>query len=311
VTFPLWAWAGFAAFVVAMLALDLFVLHRRAHKMTLKEAGVWSAVWVAIGFGFAGLLWAWPGSGTAQAYLAGYLIEKSLSLDNVFVFAIIFSAFGIPLRYQHRVLMFGIIGALIMRGAFIAAGVALMETFHPVIYVFGAVLLYAAFKMLRGGSDPRPERNRLLRALRRVRPATGHLHGQKFWARDGGRMLATPLLLALIVVEATDVLFAADSIPAVLAVTTNPFIVYTSNVFALLGMRALYFLLAGAAAGFRYLQPGLAVILAAVGVKMLTADLYHVPAWASPVFIAAVLAVVIFIRSPHRTHLRSNPAGFH
>jgi len=275
-----------------MLALDLFVLHRRAHEVSLKEAGIWSAVWVAIGLGFGGVLWAWQGGGTAQAYLAGYLIEKSLSLDNVFVFAVIFAAFAIPARYQHRVLMLGIIGALVMRGVFIAAGVALLETFHPVIYFFGAVLLYAAFKMLRGGSHPQPERNRVLRALRRVLPATEDLHGQKFLVRDGRRVLATPLLLALIVVETTDVIFAIDSIPAVLAITTDPFVVYTSNVFALLGMRALYFLLAGATARFRYLQPGLAVILAAVGVKLLTADLYHVPSWASPAFIAAVLAAV-------------------
>jgi tellurite resistance protein TerC len=292
VNVPVWAWAAFAAFVLMMLALDLFVLHRRAHEVSLKEAGIWSAVWVAIGLGFGGLLWAWQGSGTAQAYLAGYLIEKSLSLDNVFVFAVIFAAFAIPARYQHRVLMLGIIGALFMRGMFIAAGVALMETFHPVIYLFGAVLLYAAFKMLRGGSHPQPERNRVLRALQQVLPATGHLHGQKFLVRDGGRVLATPLLLTLIVVETTDVVFAIDSIPAILAITTDPFVVYTSNVFALLGMRALYFLLAGAAARFRYLQPGLAVILAAVGVKMLTADLYHVPTWASPIFIAAVLAAI-------------------
>jgi tellurite resistance protein TerC len=301
-TVPIWAWAAFAAFVVAMLALDLFVLHRRAHEVSLKEAGIWSAVWVAIGLGFAGLLWAWQGGGIAQIYLAGYLIEKSLSLDNVFVFAVIFSAFAIPLRYQHRVLMFGIIGALIMRAAFIVAGVALLETFHLVIYLFGAVLLWAAVKMLCGGSHPQPQRNPALRALRRILPATEQLHGQRFLIRDDGRVLATPLLLTLIVVETTDVIFAIDSIPAVLAITTNTFVVYTSNVFALLGMRALYFLLAGAAARFRYLQPGLAVILAAVGVKMLTADLYQVPTWASPAFIAAVLAVtaILSIRDNRR-----------
>jgi tellurite resistance protein TerC len=181
--------------VLAVLALDLCVLHRRAHSVSLKEAGIWSAVWVAAGLGFAGLLWAWQGGGTAQDYLAGYLIEKSLSLDNVFVFAVIFSAFAIPLRYQHRVLMAGIIGALIMRAAFIVAGVALLERFHPVIYVFGAVLLWAAVKMLRG-SHPRPERNRALRALRRVLPVSEQLHGQRFFLRYGGRVLLTPLMLA-------------------------------------------------------------------------------------------------------------------
>jgi tellurite resistance protein TerC len=291
---PVWAWALFTGFVLVVLALDLFVLHRRAHEVSVKEAGLWSAVWVAAGLGFAGLLWAWRGGGTAQAYLAGYLIEKSLSLDNVFVFAIIFSTFAIPLRYQHRVLMAGIIGALIMRGAFILAGVALLEAFHPVSYVFGAVLAVAAVRMLRG-SHPQPENNRALKALRRFLPVTDQLHGQSFFLHYDGRVTVTPLMLALIVVEATDVIFAIDSIPAVLAVTTDTFVVYTSNVFALLGMRALYFLLAGAAARFRYLQPGLAVILAAVAVKLLIADIYTFPVWASPVFIAAVLAVVVVL----------------
>jgi tellurite resistance protein TerC len=302
---PAWAWAVFGGFVLTVLALDLFVLHRRAHEVSLKEAGIWSAVWVAAGLGFAGLLWAWQGSGTAQAYLAGYLIEKSLSLDNVFVFAVIFSAFAIPLRYQHRVLMAGIIGALIMRAAFILAGVALLETFHSASYVFGAVLVWAAVNMLRG-SHPRPERNRALRALRRLLPVTEQLHSQRFFVRYDGRVLVTPLMLALIVVEATDVIFAIDSIPAILAITTDTFVVYTSNVFALLGMRALYFLLAGAAARFRYLQPGLAVILAAVAVKLLVADIYTFPAWASPAFIAAVLAAVTVL-SVHDSRAAARP----
>jgi len=292
VAVPAWAWVAFAAFVIAMLALDLFVLNRRAHEVSVKEAGIWTLVWVTIGLGFAGLLWAWAGGATAQDYLAGYLIEKSLSLDNVFVFAVIFSAFAIPARYQHRVLMFGIIGALIMRAGFIIGGVALLEAFHSVSYVFGAVLLVAAARMLRGGYHPQPGRSRVLRAVQRIVPATEELHGQRFVVRDGRRPLATPLLVTLVVVEITDLIFAVDSIPAILAVTTDTFVVYTSNVFALLGMRALYFLLAGAAARFRYLQPGLAVILAAVAVKLLTADLFELPAWASPAFIAAVLAVV-------------------
>jgi tellurite resistance protein TerC len=291
-TIPIWAWAAFAGFVLGMLVLDLFVLHRRAHEVSLKEAGTWSAVWLAAGLGFCGLLWLWRGGDTAGAYLAGYLIEKSLSLDNVFIFAVIFTTFAIPPRYQHRVLMFGIIGALLMRGAFIGAGVTLLDAFHPVSYIFGAVLLLVAVKLLRGGHHPRPEHNPVLRALRRVLPATGELRGQRLVVKDRGRLLATPLLLALIVVETTDVIMAVDSIPAILAVTTDPFVVYTSNVFALLGMRALYFLLAGATTRFRYLQPGLAVILAAVAVKLLLADVYHVPAWASPAFIAAVLAAV-------------------
>jgi tellurite resistance protein TerC len=243
-------------------------------------------------------VWAWAGSGTAQAYLAGYLIEKSLSVDNVFLFAAIFSAFAIPARYQHRVLMFGIFGALLMRAAFIAAGITLLEAIHPVIYVFGAVLLAAAVNMLRGGTHAAPEHPRVLRLLRRLLPVTDELHGQRFVLRAGrhgkrrGRLLATPLLLALVVVETADVIFAIDSIPAVLAVTTDPLVVYTSNVFALLGMRALYFLLAGAAARLRYLRPGLAVILAAVAVKLLLSEVVAFPAWSAPAFIGAVLAVV-------------------
>ncbi|HEX4288647.1 MAG TPA: TerC family protein [Trebonia sp.] len=290
-TVPLWAWAAFLAFVIAMLALDVLVLHRKAHEVSLREAGAWSAVWIALGLGFGGLVWAWAGGATAQAYVSGYLIEKSLSVDNIFLFAAIFSAFAIPARYQHRVLMFGIIGALLMRAAFIAAGISLLEAVHPVIYVFGAVLVLAAFNMLRGGTHAPPERSRALWWLRRWLPVTEELHGQRFTLRDGGRLLATPLLLALVVVEATDVIFAVDSIPAILAVTTDPFVVYTSNVFALLGMRALYFLLAGAAGRLRYLRPGLAVILGGVAVKLLLADVWEFPAWSAPAFITVVLAV--------------------
>jgi tellurite resistance protein TerC len=306
VSVPVWAWATFLAFVIAMLALDIFVLHRRAHEVSLREAGVWSAVWITIGLGFGGLVWAWAGGGTAQDYLAGYLIEKSLSVDNIFLFAAIFSALAIPPRYQHRVLMFGIVGALLMRAAFIGAGISLLEAVHPVIYVFGAVLLLAAFNMLRGGTAAAPEDSRVLRLLRRRLPVTDELHGQRFMVRDRGRLLATPLLLALVVIEATDVIFAVDSIPAILAVTTDPFVVYTSNVFALLGMRALYFLLAGAAARLRYLRPGLAVILGAVAVKLLLADVWEFPAWSAPAFITAVLAAAAAasLRDDRRTRLR-------
>jgi tellurite resistance protein TerC len=292
VTVPLWAWAAFLAFVAAMLVLDLFVLHRRAHEMSLREAGAWSAVWIVIGLGFGGLVWAWAGIGGAQAYLAGYLIEKSLSADNIFVFAAIFSALAIPARYQHRVLMFGITGALLMRAGFIAAGIGLLEAIHPVVYVFGAILLVAAVAMLRGDPHAAPRDPRVLRVLQGVLPVTGRLHGQRFIVRDGGRLLATPLLLALVVIEVADVIFAVDSIPAVLAVTTDSFVVYTSNVFALLGMRALYFLLAGAAARLRYLRPGLALILGAVAVKLLLADVWELPAWAAAAFITAVLSAV-------------------
>ena len=289
---PPWAWAAFLAFVVAMLALDMFVVHRRARAVSLREAAAWSAVWVAIGLGFGGLLWARAGGGTAQAYVAAYLIEKSLSVDNVFLFAAIFAAFAIPARYQHRVLMFGIVGALGMRAAFIAAGITLLEAIHPVIYVFGALLLVAAASMLRGGRHAVPKRSRAPRLLRRLLPVADRLHAERFIVRDDGRLRATPLLAALIAIETADVIFAVDSLPAVFAVTTDSFVVYTSNVFALLGMRALYFLLAGAAARLRYLRPGLAVILGVVAVKLLLADVWEFPPWSAPAFILAVLAVV-------------------
>jgi tellurite resistance protein TerC len=288
-TVPIWAWAAFVAFVVAMLALDLFVLHRRAHEVSLTEAGAWSAVWVALGLGFGGLLWAWDGGDTAQAYLAGYLIEKSLSLDNVFVFTVIFAMFAIPLRYQHRVLMAGIIGALGLRAAFIA-GAALLHSFHVIVYVFGALLLWTAIRMLRSGGHLQPGRG-LPRVIQRILPTTSQLHGQRFLVREGGRWLATPLLAALIVVEAADVIFAVDSIPAIFAVTTDTFVVFTSNVFALLGLRALYFLLAGAVGRLRYLRPALSIILAAAAAKLLLSDVYTLPVWVSPAFIVSVLAV--------------------
>jgi tellurite resistance protein TerC len=289
-TVPLWAWAAFVAFVVAVLALDLFVLHRRAHQVSLTEAGAWSAVWVALGLGFGGLLWAWDGGDTAQAYLAGYLIEKSLSLDNVFVFTVIFAMFAIPLRYQHRVLMAGIIGALGLRAAFIAGGAALLHSFHVIVYVFGALLLWTAIRMLRSGGHLQPGRG-LPRIIQRILPTTSQLHGQRFLVREGGRWLATPLLAALIVVEAADVIFAVDSIPAIFAVTTDTFVVFTSNVFALLGLRALYFLLAGAVGRLRYLRPALSIVLAAAAAKLLLSDVYTIPVWVSPAFIVSVLAV--------------------
>ena len=289
---PLWAWALFVVFVIAMLALDLFVLHRRAHEVSLREAGTWSAVWVLLGLGFGAVVWAWAGGGTAQAYLAGYLIEKSLSVDNIFLFAAIFSALAVPARYQHRVLMYGIIGALLMRAAFIAAGISLLEAVHPVIYLFGAVLLVAAVNMLRGRTETAPAEPKTLRWLRRRLPVTAGPRGQRFLVREHGRRLATPLLLALLVIETADVIFAVDSIPAVLAVTTDPFVVYTSNVFAILGMRAMYFLLAGAAARLRYLRPGLAVILGGVALKLLLSAVWAFPAWSAPAFIIVVLAVV-------------------
>lgn len=292
-TVPLWAWVAFAGFVLAVLILDLVVLHPRAREVSLREAATWSAVWVAAGLSFGGLLWFWRGSETAQAYLAGYLIEKTLSVDNVFIYAVIFSAFAISARYQHRVLMLGILGALVLRAAFIAGGAALLESFHVTVYAFGALLLYTAVKVLRGGSHAGPRAPGLSRFIGRFLPVTARPRGQRLLAREGGRWVATPLLAALIAIETADVVFAVDSIPAIFAVTTDTFVVLTSNVFALLGMRALYFLLAGAAGRLRYLQPGLGVILLGVAAKMLLADVWTIPVWASLGFTATVLAVVV------------------
>jgi tellurite resistance protein TerC len=229
--------------------------------VSIREAAAWSAIWVAVGLSFGGLLWLWRGGETAQAYLAGYLIEKTLSVDNVFIYAVIFSIFAIQARYQHRVPMLGIIGALVLRAAFIAGGAALLDSFHVTIYTFGAVLLYTAIKVLRGGLQAGPYAPALSRAIGRFLPVTVRPRGQRFLAQEGGRWVATPLLAALIAIETTDVIFAVDSIPAIFAVTTDTFVVLTSNVFALLGLCALYFLLPGAAGRLRYLRPGLGVIL--------------------------------------------------
>jgi tellurite resistance protein TerC len=245
--------------------------------VSLGEAALWSAIWVVLALAFGGLLFVWQGGGTAEAYLAGYLIEKSLSVDNIFVFALIFSMFGVPLRYQHRVLMFGVIGALVMRAAFIASGAALLETFHATIYLFGALLICTAVRVLRhGGTQIHPDKNPVLRLIRRVIPSTDALHGQKFFTRVGGRWLATPLLAVVILIESTDVLFAIDSIPAIFAVTQDTFIVFTSNIFAILGLRSLFFALASLMEIFEYLHYGISCVLVFVGVKMLLSHFYPI-----------------------------------
>jgi tellurite resistance protein TerC len=290
----IWIWTGFNLLVLALLFLDLGVFHRKARAVSTKEAGIWTAVWVALGLLFGLVVYIWQGSQTSLEYLTGYLIEKSLSVDNIFVFVVIFSIFRVPAAYQHRVLFFGILGALVMRGALIVAGSVLLEHFHWMIYIFGGFLILIGIRMVvQNESEPNPEKNPLLRMARRVLPVTSGFERDKFFVRRGGALMATPLFLVLLVVEATDLVFAVDSIPAIFAVTRDPFIVYTSNVFAILGLRSLYFLLAGAVSKFHYLKIALSAILVFVGVKMVVADLYQVPVGVSLGIIVGILAIAV------------------
>jgi tellurite resistance protein TerC len=283
-------WIGFNLFILVLLALDLGVFHRRSHAVSLKEAGVWSAVWVGLALTFAAGLYAFRGADSGVQFLTGYLIEKSLSVDNLFVFALIFGYFAVPAAHQHRVLYWGILGALVLRAAFILAGSALLAQFHWVIYLFGAFLILTGIRMaLHRGEEIHPERNPVLRLARRLLPVTAGYRGDRLFVREGGRRLATPLFLVLLLIESTDLLFAVDSIPAVFAVTQDPFIVYTSNVFAILGLRSLYFLLAGVIGKFYYLKLGLSSVLVFVGGKMTLADLYEIPSLVSLAVIAALL----------------------
>ena len=287
-------WAAFTAFVLAMLALDLGVFHRRAHEVRLKEAAIWSAVWVGLAVAFNVAVWGWFGPTKGLEFLTGYVIEKALSVDNVFVFLVIFSYFSVPKAYQHRVLFWGIVGALVMRAVFIFAGAALLERFHWVMYVFGAVLILTGIKMLvQRNAELHPEKNPVFVLFRRFVPSVPDYHGQRFTVVRDGKRYATPLLAVLVAVEATDLVFAVDSIPAVFAVTKDPFIVYTSNIFAILGLRAMYFLLAGVMDKFRYLKVGLATVLVFVGIKMTVADLYKIPVGVSLGAVAMILAIAI------------------
>jgi tellurite resistance protein TerC len=291
---PLWAWGALVGVISLMLVFDLLVVHRRPHAVGFREAAIESTVWITIGVSFTLLIGMWFGGAAAGEYITGYLIEKSLSIDNVFVWAVLFSYFAVPREYQFRVLFWGIFGALVMRAIFIFAGVALLEAFGWVIYIFGAFLVFTGIKIARhSGEEVHPERNPVLKVVRRVIPTSNEYDGQKLFTVRNARRVATPLFVVLILVETTDVVFAVDSVPAILAVSREPFIVFASNAFAILGLRALYFLLAGLAGKFRYLNVGLGVILGFVGLKMLASDLYHPPMWTSLVVIAATLAVAI------------------
>ena len=290
----LWIWATFVAGIVGLLLLDLFVFHRDAHEVSFKEAALFSAFWVSLGLLFGGVIWWWRGSDDAASYFAGFLIEKSLAVDNIFVFALIFTYFAVPAKYQHRVLFWGVLGALVFRAAFIAGGAALLETFHWTIYVFGAFLVFTGVRMARSRDEAiHPERNPALRLFRRLVPTTDEYHGQNLAVREAGRRMATPLLAVLVLIETSDILFAVDSIPAIFAVTSDPFLVFTSNAFAILGLRALYFMLAGMIDRFVFLKIGLAAVLVFVGAKMLLTDVWHIPIWLSLAFIASAIGLSI------------------
>ncbi|MFW6089719.1 MAG: TerC family protein [Gemmatimonadota bacterium] len=291
---PGWVWVAFFAGITVLLFFDLLVVHRRPHAIGFREAAIESAVWVTLGLSFTLVILWWQGSLAAGEYLAGYLIEKSLSVDNVFVWAVILNYFAVPQQYRFRVLFWGIFGALVLRAIFIFAGVALIDRFDWIVYVFGAFLLFTAFRVARHrASDMDPGSNRILKLVRRIIPVSDAYDGQKMFTRKSGTLMATPLFVVLVLVESTDVVFAVDSIPAILAVSREPFIVFSSNAFAIMGLRALYFLLAGMSDRLRYLNYGLAVILGFVGLKMIAEDFVHVPTWISLLVIASVLAVTI------------------
>jgi tellurite resistance protein TerC len=286
-------WILFNVFVVAMLVLDLGVFHRKSHTVKYREALIWSVVWIALAVIFAVVIYFWHGRTPSLEFVTGYVIELSLSVDNLFVFLLIFRYFQVPPGHQHKVLFWGILGALIMRAIFIAAGVGLIQRFHWIVYVFGAFLVYSGFKLLRQGeAEIHPEKNPVLRLFRRLVPVTKDYEGDKFFVRRPG-LLATPLLVVLVVVETTDLLFAVDSIPAILAITRDAFIVYTSNVFAILGLRSMYFALAGMMEMFRFLHYGLSVVLMLVGGKMLLSHYYEVPTVVALGAVAGILLLSV------------------
>jgi tellurite resistance protein TerC len=289
---PGWAWLAATAVILGLLAVDL-LLNRGQPGM--RRAVLVSAAWVAAGVAFGIAITLWQGGDAGQEYFAAYLIEKALSVDNIFVFALIFQAFAVPAAYQHRVLFAGVLGALVLRGGFIVAGAALLQNLSWAFYLFGALLLVAALRMARGGIHVDPRRGLVLRGLRKVMPVTEDFDGARFLTRRDGRLYATPLLAVLVAIETTDVIFAADSIPAAFGVTTDTFIVFTSNAFAILGLRALYFVLAGAMERFSYLSQGLAVMLAFIGVKMILAQVVHIPTVASLAVIIVIITAAVLL----------------
>ena len=305
---PFWAWAAVLAVILAMLAVDLFA-HRTAHVVSVREAAIWSGVWISLGLAFGAVVWWAYGAQAAGEYYAGYLIEKSLAVDNVFVFALMFAYFAVPREYQHRVLFYGVLGALVFRAIFIAGGAVLIENFSWVLYLFGAFLVYTGWKMFTHRNEQLdPSRNPVLRLVKRWVPSTDEYHGQKFWVKKTGKWVATPLFTVLVLVEVTDIIFAVDSIPAIFAVTQDTFLVFTSNAFAILGLRAMYFLLADMADRFSLLKYGLAVVLMFIGVKMLLIDLIKIPVALSLGVVAAIIATSIIL-SLHKSRRERSAAA--
>lgn len=289
-------WACFLGFVLVMLALDLGVFHRRSHEVKIKEALIWSAVWISLALFFNYGIYVFMGKEKAVEFLTGYIIEKSLSIDNLFVFIMLFTYFNVEAKYQHKILFWGILGALVMRAIFIFAGVALISKFHWIIYVFGAVLIYTGFKMLFHKDEKiEPDKNPLVRLFKKFFPVTEKAQGGKFFVKLEGKTFATPLFVVLLIVEFTDLIFAVDSIPAILAITNDTFIIFTSNVFAILGLRALYFALSGITKYFHYLKYGLSAILVFVGVKMTIVDFYKIPILYSLLVICSILVVSVLV----------------
>ena len=290
---PLWGWAAVLAVILVMLAVDLLA-HRKAHVVTAREALGWTLVWVALGVAFGGFVWIQFGAELGAQYFAGYVIEKSLAVDNVFVFAIIFSYFAVPREYQHRVLFYGVLGALVFRAIFIAAGSVLIASVSWILYVFGALLVYTGWRMARTRNQHLDvSQTRTVRLFTRLIPTTDTFEGQRFTVRRAGRLMATPLLLVLVLIEVSDIVFAIDSIPAIFAVTQEPFLVFTSNAFAILGLRALYFLLADLIHRFVYLKLGLSLVLVWVGVKMLLLEVWKVPTLVSLAVVTTVITVAV------------------
>jgi tellurite resistance protein TerC len=287
-------WIVFNAVILLLLFFDLTVISRKHRVVPFRQALLMSAFWIALAMAFALFVHQWMGATKSLEFLTGYLLEEALSVDNLFVFILLFAYFKVPPEEEKTVLFWGIIGALIMRGIFIAAGVALVQRFHWILYVFGVFLIWTGFQLMRGGDEQQdPSRNIVLKFCRRFLPLTDTYEGKSFFVRRDGRLLATPLFVVLLVVETTDILFATDSIPAILAITRDPFIVYTSNVFAILGLRSLYFALAGMMKLFHYLNYGLSVVLMFIGAKMLVPERYHIPTWVALAVVAGVLALSV------------------